>query len=888
MLPVFLAPGPHLRGLVTLDEPERLIGTGRDGEKVKPLMVLHDAASLFEEDERTDAHVVAYVTLRDGEPVEAQPRLNKESLAMVRQAGYEVMCFSVWIDLDLKDLIGRPGKIDPPKLKWEELTEDETNTAWSRIEEAHKHLTLKQMPWTASYTTSGGMRFMHALALPVHAGEPYEALLARFHEAYQLVGLPVDEACKDWTRLYRAPRVRRGDEDTANQPWFSCRTDFHDDTTFYVPRDSDLLPAKEIHAVAVVRTDRDRPDPEQARGLVEQLNPQNNRWQYTALGKRAKEALKDTPTYDVVFARLPIAREGRRHDTLTKIVGETVGLLHGVEDMSPEVVYGLLYEAAGRLGEDEDWTGKVWEMACTFWDRETARKATKAAEVAAKLREQEEVRETERQRFLRGVRDWLPAVNGMDDEDAIAYVRTNKYGIVMDATRDRFHVLLPNGYYDDHACGSTALPKIIEQRGMTWLIPTEEARDDGRGNISYVPVRTERLVQNHARVYTGEEIKLDKRASYVYSDFHGRDIYVDVPFALREDVPPKMVDSIYEMWLAAAGGDRDRRDEMLRALGSLLLFQHGPTAAVLLWGEASAGKSLTALGLAECLTTRKLADGAALVDNFNDSLRRSPIIHIEEAADRGSKGIDAASSLRRIITATNISIEPKGRDKVWMQGVHRVLMTANSKDVIQRMMGATARTAADWRAIGERLAEFRIDDAATRWFEQNNKGWVETRRWIGTHGRTGLYAHFWFWVIRHLIEWDGERPKMRGRRLLYEGNCVSSTIQRLEANAGSVPDVLYAINQLLGEGPRAKVVLRGDKVWLTTRAVIAEATAEGRCKWREANDALEALFDSEQPDERKLINGMQARWKVISAARLAGMIEQHLTPNKLLTPFLPK
>lgn len=888
MLPVFLAPGPHLRGLVSLDEPETLTGTGRDGEKVKPLMVLRDAASLFEEDERTDAHVVAYVTLKDGEPVERQPRLNKESLALVRQAGFEVMCFTVWIDLDLKDLVGRPGKLDPPKLKWEELTEDETNMVWSRIEEAHQHLSIKSMPWTASYTTSGGMRFMHALALPVHAGEPYEALLARFHEAYQIAALPVDEACKDWTRLYRAPRVRRDDVDTATQSWFSCRTDFDDDTTFYVPRDSDLVPPEASHAVAVVRTARDRPDPEQARGLVEQLNPANNRWQYTALGKRAKEALKDSPAGDVIFARLPIAKEGRRHDTLTKIVGETVGQLHGIEGMTAEVVYGLLYEAAGRLGEDEDWTGKVWEMACTFWDRETARKATKAAEVAARVREQEEVKETERQRFLRGVRDWLPALKKLDDEDAISYIRAQRYGIVMDSTRDRFHVLLPTGYYDDHVCGSTALPKIIEQRGMSWLVPTEEARDDGRGNISYVPVRVERLVQLNARVYTAEEIKLDKRASYVYQDFHGRDIYVDVPFALREDVTPELIQPIYDMWLAAAGGDKERRDEMLRALGSLLLFQHGPTAAVLLWGEASAGKSLTALGLAECLTTRKLADGAALVDNFNDSLRRSPIIHIEEAADRGSKGIDAASSLRRIITATNISIEPKGRDKIIMQGVHRVLMTANSKDVIHRMMGSTARTSADWRAIGERLAEFRIDDAATRWFEQNNKGWVETRRWIGTHGRTGLYAKFWFWVLKHLIEWDGERPKMRGRRLLYEGNCISSTIQRLEANAGAVPDVLYAINKLLTDSNRGKVLLRDGKVWLTTRAVIAEACEEGRCKWREATDALEALLDSDQPEDRRTFNGFQGWWKTINAVRLAAMIEQHLTPNKLLEPYLAK
>lgn len=873
MLPVFLAPGPTLRGLVTVDDG--LEGRGRDGNPVKPLMILRDLASLFEEDETDDAHVVAYCVYQDGEPVERQPRLNKDVLAALRAEGLEVMCHTVWIDLDLKDMVGEKGKV-----KWTDLTDSQAGQVWSQVEEAHERLTAKHMAWTASYTTSGGLRFVHALALPVHAGEGYEALLARFHAAYQLAGLPVDEACRDWTRLYRAPRVTRDGQLTVGQDWFSFRTDFDDDTTYYVPRESDLEPPEDSPVVATVRTHRERPDPEEARELFEFLNPSNNQWQLTVAGKKAKAALKEAQAFDVIFNHLPIAREGRRHDMLTKTIGEVVGYLHGEDWASPELVYALLYEPAGRLGEDEDWVGKVWEMATTFWDRETARKATRAAEIAERVQEAEAVRETERERFLRGVRDWLPALQGLPDEDAIEFVRANRYGIAMDARRDLFHVLLPSGYYDDHVCGATALPKVIEQRGMNWLVPTEEARDDGRGNILYVPVKTDRLIQRHARVYTAEEIRLDRRASYIQQDPQNRDVFVDVPFALRDDVQPELVQPIYDFWLAAAGGDKDRRDEMLAAMGCLLLFQYGPTAAVLLWGEASAGKSVTALSLAECLTTRRVADGASLVDNFNDSLRKSPIIHIEEAADRGNKGIDAAAALRRIITAPYLAIEQKGRDKVTMQGVHRVLMTANSKDIIQRMMGNQARTSSDWRAIGERLAEFHVDDGATRWFETHNRGWVETRRWIGTHGRTGLYARFWFWVIRNLIQWDAGRPEMRGRRLLYEGNCASMTIRHLEANAGGVPAVACALNRLMGEAGKPKVVNQGGKVYLTTQAVLQDACEHGKVRMTEARDALESLLDNDQPTDRLTINGHQARWRVIDARRLLGIIEQHTIPHR--------
>lgn len=881
MLPVFLAPGPMLRGLVTLDEAG-IEGRGRNGEAVEALLRLVDLPSLFEDDERTDAHVVAYCVKQDGEPLERQPRLNKEVLAAILERGYTVEAHTVWIDLDLHHLLGKKSKV-----KWTELTDSELGLVWQTVEEAHTRLAQKGMAWTASYTTSGGLRFVHALALPVPIGDGYEALLSRFHAAYQLAGLPADEACRDWTRLYRAPRVIRDGEPTSTQPWFSSHTDFDDDTTYYVPRDEDLVPPEKSKVVPVVRIDRDRPDPEEARALIEILDGTTGQWKLTVVGKKAKAALKDSQAFDVIYNRIPIAREGRRHDTLTRVVGEVVGHVHGTDWGTAEVVYALLYDAAGRLGEEEDWLGKVWEMATTFWDRETARKATKAAAVEQKVAKIAEVTETERQRFLRGCREWLSPLEGLDDEAAIDFVRQNRYGVAMDARRDLCHVLMPTGFYDDHVCTHQALAKVIEQRGMDWLVPTVEARDDGRGNVAYVPLAPAKIIQRSARVYTAEEIKLDARASYVQTDWQGRDVFVDVPFALRDDVQAERVEPIMDFWLAAAGGDKNRRDEILVALASLLLFRHGPTAAVLLWGEASAGKSLTATSLGECLTTRRLADGAALVDNFNDSIRKSPIIHIEEASDRGNKGIDASVALRRIITAPWVSVEQKGRDKLTMQGVHRVLLTANSKDIIYRMMGSQARTGNDWRAIGERLAEFRIDDGATRWFEEHNAGWGETKKWIGRHGRTGLYARFWFWVLKHMIQWQDGEPLKRGRRLLYEGNCASATVRHMEANAGAVPEVVCALNKLIGLGGKPKVKLHNGYVFFTTQAVIEEATSHRTADTRAVREALESLIDPTQPaDERITVQGKQARWRRADAKKIVRLIEMHTTPDPIFNVIL--
>jgi hypothetical protein len=428
---------------------------------------------------------------------------------------------------------------------------------------------------------------------------------------------------------------------------------------------------------------------------------------------------------------------------------------------------------------------------------------------------------------------------------------------------------------------------VIEQRGMQWLVPTEFSKDDGKGNMTIAPLPAHAIVQRSVRVYSTEEIRLDRRGSYTKRDFEGRDVFVHVPFYLRDDIEPVFTQAIYDSWLAAAGGDEALCVEMLDAIARLLLFQYGPTAAVLLWGHGNAGKSLTALGLAECISTRRLGDGAALTDNFNDSLRHSPIIHVDEALDRGNKGIDGSASLRRIITSTQTAIEQKGKDKVWMQGVHRVLMTANSTDILLALVGDRARTDNDWQAIGERVVCFRLDDAAHEWFKKHNDGWCETSKWIGTHGRTGLYPKFWMWVLKNIVKWRDGRPIMRGKRLLYEGNAHQTILAQLQAEAGRVPEVAMAINRLLSQHGKSKAVLFGNKVYVVQQAVIDEVQQRNnRAGTPDVRAALQAMLDDRQPEERLCINGVQQRWKTIDAMRLYKIICANDSPNKVFDGLL--
>ncbi len=884
-IPIYVAPGKMLRGLVTFNGFDQdPVGLCKKGEPVKLSVKLTDLEELFAQDSIRDSHVVTY-TIKDpeGNCLDRIPRLNKGSLDAIRAAGYTIEHITVWIDADLKDIVGRTGHEEPPKLKWHELTPEEQTDVWTRIENARIKLGAKGMEWVASYSTESGLRFIHALAIPVPAGASYEALVARFISAYALAGLPADDACKDWTRLFRAPRVtKESGLQTWEQEWFTSVIDLTDDRLFYIPTEKDLRPPDVAPTVSIDRTaGRPTPDPTAAMALIEYLDGSSGKARPTPAAKAAKSALEDSGTFAWVFGEAPLAFPGNRHTMLTRAVGEIVGTLHGLPNITPEFVFGLLYIPVSRFQDDETWHSKAWEMITTFWDREETKKAQKAVAAAEVVEEQAAVQETERERFLRGVRSWCVETNGMDDEAALEYVKTSGLGLLREARRDTFRILMPSGYYDEHGCSINAIPRMVEQLGMEWLTPIEYMKMDRNGNatVSRIPPAT---LAEAATVYSTEEIRLDRRGSYLKKDMEGRATFVSVPFYLRDDIEPLLTPAIYELWMAAAGGNEELGRTMIAAMASLLLFQHGPTAAVCLWGKGNSGKSLAALSLGECISTRRLADGASLTDNFNDTMRLSPIVHVDEALDRGSKGIDASAALRRLITSTNTSIEQKGKDKVWMQGVHRVLMTANSADILTSLLGSRVRGDADMKAIGERIAAFQMHEKASEWLTKHNQGWRTTRGWIGEHGRVGLYAKFWFWAMRACIDWEQGKPKMRGRRLLFEGNAQSTILRELEEDTGPIPAICAAINRMVGVGSKPKVVIARGRLWIQ-RSAVAAAVCSATTEWKSPMilQALRAMELDEQQEDRPCINGQQARWKAMDLRKIRRMIEAHMIPHPL-------
>jgi DNA-binding transcriptional regulator YiaG len=166
---------------------DRRSGRADDWEYVSPQYALTNRF-------KTDAHTVAYV-------YRCLPkRINEEGRASLDPYSQPVMTWFI-IDVD--------GKEDGQKR---------ASAEWRAGEEKKIARLLEVHPGAFRYDTRGGYRLIYRLAYPRRPkgpnGEPtwsrfYSTCLAYLNEAF---GIKADDACKDWTRLYRLPFVMRDGE----------------------------------------------------------------------------------------------------------------------------------------------------------------------------------------------------------------------------------------------------------------------------------------------------------------------------------------------------------------------------------------------------------------------------------------------------------------------------------------------------------------------------------------------------------------------------------------------------------------------------------------------------------------------------------------------------
>jgi len=183
-----------------------------------PLNPTVEPITAFGTEHTGDKYFTCYGVVDQAAALQVQmPRLTKGVLPLMVQAGViastqQVVGTALAIDFDL-----------PEHAKWTPATLAFFTTVFAAVG-VRFPLFAKPTLW---YATAGGCRYVWLLSRPVPVEGPggLGDLLAGLVAAAHHAGLPADPACRDWTRLFRLPRVQREDKPpqearTQDQPYF--------------------------------------------------------------------------------------------------------------------------------------------------------------------------------------------------------------------------------------------------------------------------------------------------------------------------------------------------------------------------------------------------------------------------------------------------------------------------------------------------------------------------------------------------------------------------------------------------------------------------------------------------------------------------------------------
>jgi len=165
--------------LVAVGRHHKIAGFNGVRRRVREAFVVMELRDALTRVYSTEAHLVTYVV----PGVKRQPRINKAGLATFDGFPETGVFFA---DLD-----------NPDHGEWTPESKKAALELYDRLE---------ILQTAGIYLTKHGARIVQPIArpIPVEQVEPY---IARWHEELTQAGLNPDEACKDWTRLFRLPHA---------------------------------------------------------------------------------------------------------------------------------------------------------------------------------------------------------------------------------------------------------------------------------------------------------------------------------------------------------------------------------------------------------------------------------------------------------------------------------------------------------------------------------------------------------------------------------------------------------------------------------------------------------------------------------------------------------
>lgn len=859
--------------LVTVFPTKRVRGLGsltRVDEDVPDPSPVLDLDEALARSWATDAHFVCYLPWQHGRPdVENGAwRLRMEILQELRASGGEVICSIIAIDLD-----------NPGHAAW-------TGESLARFDQRYEELREKHpdlMP-ACAYRTTHGARFIYVTSAPLVCEEAEDVQRGLF-SLLEAAGWTPDRQCADWTRMFRLPLVEReGEGATGEQPYFWLDADF--DRVLQVekiPRVAGQRVAQASAAGVPNPASDPKPDRETAIALVERRGG-GGKPVMTEFAKRARHLLSGRPCYSPIFEHGPLAPKGERDVTMMSMVGQAAALLHDEPGYTPDHLYGLFVRAAEALEPDEgtpDWTDKLWYAVGYCWRQQEAAAIKRRGDQIVAVQQQADLVTT----MTTGMARWCKAPELADPSSPEAQAFMLRHLLV--STGRSYYIMGPDGWYSGvPILRETHIPARIRESGLDSIIPLVEP--EGR---TIKPVPIQKILNGHLTFAKLIEGSLEADRCYVLGLDTEDSRFVTSLFRLRTDIKPEFNPFVHQ-WLELLVGE-DRIDDLQRWIAWALDFREGPICALSLAGPPAVGKKMLAMGLAETITTERIAPGTELVQPFPQSLLETCFMCVDEGLPNMTRGgLDIADNFRRLVGGDPQLVDRKFLDKILVRNPMRIIFTANNLDVVQQLARHRNLSADDQAAIAQRIMHFNARQEAASWLRSKG-GTRFTRGWIrGDSGEPSAYV-----VAKHFLFLYEQRDTFaRDSRLLVEGRIDQVFLEEMRANSGSAPLVIETLVRMIearNQGGMDGLCLERHMIHASAAGVVDHARTSlvakaGDLDHRKVAHVFRGLaiqgFDIDGPREMKALSGrrVKARWWRLDPVVLLREAIKHGLPNERL------
>ena len=803
----------------------------------------------------TDAHFVTYVA-DDGAGNEMYARINKGAFVhQLEQAGGRVVVRALVFDHDL------PRTSHGEKQEWSAESQEEFLGSLSET------LGNSNLDPTAWYSTAHGSRFVYELTEPV-APLDAEAMMLGIMAEFKKRGIELDDACKDWTRMFRLPNVEREDYGR------------YESTVLTGGPKLDPADAPRGEVVKTTLTSEvydyegEMPSPEEVADL---LNPKgdNGRRVKSELLKRAKIMLQGrVPSEGIVFEEKPLVEgEENWNQQVQKVVGQVVGQMGAEASSTPEGIYALLHSAIEQLQDREmrgaketDWFDTTWSMICRTWAKEDAQLRAQREE----LEQRQAEASIQREEMIEKLREARPEDVPTDSLEAEEWFTRR----MIASNGQQHYVMRPDQSYNIMPVAENTLISMIRDLGMEDIIPVTEIVGKAVKNRS-----SRDLIADHAIPIV--DIEANVRADVAYIDGAPGHRKLNVPVhKLNQNLRP-VFDKRVDEWLTALGGPMsDRLKEWL----AHSLDVKRAICAINLYGAPGTGKGMLAQGLAECFQSMRPNDHKAL-GQWNGGLLENPVVNCDEGvpAISSAESLSLDQAFRSLVTGGNITIRKMRTDPFSAKIYPRIMFTSNDRDIIRSIVGKRDLTEEDTQAIETRLLSIEVSDRAKALLTSHGnydytRGWVEGER----ASELTVANHIYY------LYQNRERSQQSSGRLLVEGDVNTKLVKNMRMTTRGAENVLIALVKLIqgassGQGQN-KVIFQDTDAYTSSAAIKefidSNMVVQGGVTIREAGTALrnfshEDACDADGKPRRMNVDGRRGRYYLLDL----GTIYEHALAN---------